>query len=222
MTTTIIIPSLNRPQYIKDTVENVRSVTDDFVLLYCVSDIASAEMLIELGVSFIYDCACTNMSCICDTRYVTRMNKLGRLVETEFLFTGTDDSLFHPNWLEELLAVAAQGFDLVVPDDMLNPSGTLALIRTSYIYNPGAVIDAPGLLFHPGYWHNGADVEQFATARYHGVFARAMDSKVQHLHASSTNRPMDDTYERFAYSAEGNERDHALLRERQALWKGSL
>jgi glycosyltransferase involved in cell wall biosynthesis len=221
MTTTIIIPSLNRPQYIKDTVENIRSVTEDFFLLYCVSDAASANELIALGVPFIYDCACIQVPCVCDTRYVTRMNKLGRLVETEFLFTGTDDSLFHPNWLEELLRVASKGFDVIVPDDMLNPSGTLALIRTSYIHDPGAVLDAPGLLFHPDYWHNGADVEQFATAIFHGRFARAMESKVQHLHASSTNRPMDDTYERFAYSAEGNQRDQALLERRKILWEGN-
>ncbi len=220
MTTTVIIPSLNRPQYIKDTVENLRGVTKDFEILYCVSDQTSAEKLIWLGVPFIYDCHCGGITCDCNTRYVTRMNKLGRLVDTEFLFTGSDDVLFHIGWLDELLRVASEGYDFVVPDDMLNPVGTQALIRTSYMRDPGAVIDAPGLLFHPGYWHNGADVEQFATAQYHGVFSRAMDSKVQHLHALSTNRPMDDTYERFAYDVTGNEQDHILLHSRKHLWKG--
>lgn len=146
-----------------------------------------------------------------DRRYVTRMNKMvSRLMEVQgvvvagqpvgydYVFFGSDDVVHHPFWLANAIKVmeTAPNAQVVVVNDLRNPSGTQALVRMDYL--PLAVFDDPASAFHKGYQHNFADTEMFRTAAKRGVIYRAMDSHVEHLHplhAGSAQRPWDSTYE---------------------------
>lgn len=195
--TAILIPSLNRPQNLERVWRDIRLGTDEeHTILWCVSDDASKEVLTSLGEWFLDD------SDTDDRRYVTRMNKLIRHVgEAKTIFFGSDDVIYHPGWLRAALRVMANGPEVVVVNDLRNPNGTQALIKTSYLDR--AVFDAPGEAFHPGYHHNFADTEQFYTAARRGVIARAMQSYVEHLHPifnDFRHAPWDKTYEDAASS----------------------
>lgn len=174
--TAILIPSLNRPQRLEELVQNIHSATsDEHALLFCVSDDQSKEILTSLGEWFLDDSEGT------DRRYVTRMNKLiEHIADAEFVFFGSDDVIHHPGWLRDAKKALQGPLQLVVVNDLRNQNGTQALIRTEYLEH--AVFDAPGLAFHPGYLHNFADTEQFYTAGKRGVYGRALNSYVEHLH----------------------------------------
>lgn len=190
--TAILVPSLNRPQYLQGLAENIHAATpQEHAILFCVSDDESKEVLASLGEWFLDD------SDVEDRRYVTRMNKLiGHIADADYIFFGSDDVIHHPGWLRDALRVMDRGPEVVVVNDLRNPNGTQALIKTSYLEH--AVFDAPGLAFHPGYLHNFADTEQFYTAHRRGVLARAMQSYVEHLHPIFNDQrhvPWDATYE---------------------------
>lgn len=211
MKTAILIPSLNRPQRLHDLVMNLRETTSDADRLFCVSDAASKALLDELGEWFLDD------SDIEDHRYVTRMNKLVTDYlddDIEAVFYGSDDVIYRENWLPNAQR-HLRGFACVVVNDLRNQNGTQALMRRDYLEH--AVFDAPGLAFHPGYLHNYADTEQFATAHKNGEYARAMDAVVEHLHplfGGENAAPWDATY-RVAMM--GWDHDTALFNARMAL-----
>ncbi len=202
----VLVPSLDRPHRIISVVAAVRvSTPKPHRLMFCVSDDDSKRILRELDIWFLDDSDCD------DRRYVTRMNKLVRYIgDAETVFFGQDDVTFHENWFTEAKAVMDDtGKAVVIVNDLHNPNGTAALMRSDYIQE--AVIDEPGNVFYSGYLHNFADDEQFLTARVKGQLARAPRSHVEHLHPSSGGAPMDETYAR---SWAGWDHDAALFKER--------
>ncbi len=209
----ILIPSLNRPQRLLPTIEAIHANTSEsHKIMFCVSDKESMDILDRAGEWFISD------EDDPDRRYVTRMNKLVRHLDSaETIFFGSDDVIHQPGWLTAALTVMKEtGAQLVVVNDLHNPSGTQALMDRRYL--PHAVFDAAGDAFHSGYYHNFADNEQHFTAYKHGLYARAMDSIVEHLHPlfrSQNAIPWDETYKVGAMH--GWDHDEALFKERAAL-----
>lgn len=209
--TAILIPSLGRAQYVKRTVGNIESNTPEpHDQWWCVAGDEYDEQLASIahgtdGTDGLQELYWIRDDDDEDRRYVTRMNKLVRHVldyqnaqKYEFLFFGSDDVTHHPGWLARAIEVmeTAENAQVVVVNDLRNPNGTQALIRTSYV--PLAVIDDPTKAFHDGYRHNFADTEMFVTAAARGVIYRAMDSHVEHLHPlhrGSAQRPWDETYQ---------------------------
>lgn len=195
--TAILVPSLNRPQYLFDLVKNIRDAThEEHRIYFLVGDPASKEVLEAIGgIEVLFDGESA------DKRYVTRMNKLIKHVVEDEVFFGSDDVVFHDEWLTRARAVMDQGYSTVVVNDLSNPNGTQALMRTDFL--PLACFDDPDAAFHHGYLHNFADTEQFSTAHLQGRLGRAMDSVVAHLHPGGhrtffdnphEKRPFDDTY----------------------------
>jgi hypothetical protein len=189
--TAILVPSLNRPQRLRDTVSNIHANTaEDHVLLFCVSDRESMDILDELDEWYLDD------SDVQDRRYVTRMNKLLKyLDDARTIFFGSDDVIHHRGWLTNALRLMETGPSCVVMNDLHNMAGTQALVRREYLER--AVFDAPGQAFHHGYKHNFADNEMFWTASVQHELAQAHDAIVEHLHpgfASPNSVPWDDTY----------------------------
>ena len=187
---TILVPSLNRALRLRQVVENIHEATPEpHRLLFCVGDEQSKRILDDLDEDYIDDALAD------DKRYVTRMNEMVRMVTTPTMFFGSDDVHHHPGWLSAALRIMDQGPSVVVVNDLRNPNGTQAVMRTSYL--PLAVYDAPGDAFHHGYLHNFADTEQFFTAHKRGAYARAMGSFVEHLHpvfGSPNSLGWDSTY----------------------------
>lgn len=210
MTTAILIPSLNRPQRLRQTISYLHANTaEPHRLLFCVSDIESKVILSELGEWYLDD------SDDPDRRYVTRMNKLVRHIDdADAVFFGSDDVIHHPGWLTEAWKVL-EDFSCVVVNDGHNPNGTQALMRAGFL--PFAVFDSPGDAFHNGYIHNFADNEQHFTAFKQGEYARAMESHVEHLHPlfqSDNAIPWDATY---SNAQKGWDHDQMLFNERVQL-----
>lgn len=210
----ILVPSLNRSQNLRRTVASIHDNTpEQHFILFMVSDPESMAILDELGEWYIDD------SLADDHRYVTRMNELiGYIDDAKTVFFGSDDVLHRPEWLSRALAVMDRGPAVVVVNDLRNPNGTQAVVRSDYI--PTAVFDAPGLAFHPGYLHNFADSEMFATAASRGLYARAMNSIVEHLHpvfGSQNSDHWDDTY---VNAQKGWDHDRALFEERMKRMAG--
>jgi hypothetical protein len=218
----ILLPSLGRPHRLDASATNIHHNTDlDHSILWCVGGIQSKAVLDGLGEVYIDD---TDDP---DKRYVTRMNKLIHhpvVRNARTVFFGSDDVVHHDGWLREALTqMEAQRKAVVVVNDMHNPNGTQAIVRTDYF--PLLCFDDPTVAFHPGYDHNYADTEQFATAMRYGQHGRAMESVVEHLHPifqTNTSRPWDDTYRNaFKHWQEDSvifhERMQALDREDEAI-----
>lgn len=193
MSTAILIPSLNRPHRIRFTAQVAHEATpEDHTIYWMVSDLESISLLNEMGEMYNEDATED------DRRYVTRMNKLVRVLgDEDQIFFGSDDIVFHPGWLREAQRVLDNNpkLQLVVVNDLRNRNGTQGLIRREYLEQ--ATFDAPGDAFHAGYQHNFADTEQFLLAEVKGVFGRAMDSFVEHLHPVMNGPrtiPWDETY----------------------------
>jgi hypothetical protein len=189
----ILLPSLGRPQRLADTAKNIHTNTDvDHRIFWCVDGLSSKQNLDAIGEKYIDD------SDTDDHRYVTRMNRLCRELPAEFrtVFFGSDDVVHHSFWLERAITVMEEqqkACDVV--NDGRNPNGTQALMLRDYL--PFAVFDDPEVAFHPGYQHNFADTEMFATAMKYGQYARAPESVVEHLHpifGARNARPWDATY----------------------------
>lgn len=211
--TAILIPSLNRPQRLRTTVENIHAMTpEQHFLLFAVSDPESKEILDELGEWYIDD------SLADDHRYVTRMNELiGYLDDAETMFFGSDDVVHHAGWLSWALSAMTPDKRVVVVNDMHNMAGTQAVVHRSYLQN--AVFDAPGLAFHPGYRHNFADNEMFFTARCQGEFVRSRESIVEHLHPihrSINSIEWDPTYQSALAGWDEDEKLWRMRREQIA------
>lgn len=206
--TAIFIPSLNRPHKIEPLLQNIKEVTPEpHEVYFMVSDKESVNILKRKGVNFWQDKK--------DTRYVTRMNFMYRNTTEPYMFMGSDDIWFYPDWLTNALRKMHEGYSVVVGDDMLNSNGTMALISRRYVDEQSCCIDTPRVLFYPDYHHDFADTEQFETAQKRGVFARAMDSIVEHQHWANDKSPKDATYELSSkYSVE----DYGLFQSRKHLW----
>lgn len=196
--TAILLPSLGRPQRLAEATKNIHESTDlDHAILWCVGGLQSLRVLEDVQDG---DCIILDDTDDPDKRYVTRMNKLmvtAAAYRFKTVFFGSDDVIHHDGWLGRALTIMeAQRKAIVVVNDLLNASGTQAVMRTDYL--PFAVYDDPDVAFHPGYKHNYADTEMFGTAIKYGQHARAMDSIVEHLHPLSNQkpnaRPWDDTY----------------------------
>lgn len=190
----ILVPSLGRAQRLEEVARNIHAATPEaHDILFCVGDPESKAVLDRLGERYLDDEGEP------DQRYVTRMNKLIRIVRYEgtarTVFFGSDDVVHHRGWLSEALRVMAEGPQVVVVNDLRNRNGTQAVMHIDYSIE--AVFDAPGDVFHDGYQHNFADDEQFFTAFHKGVYARAGASFVEHLHpvwGKPDSLPWDKTY----------------------------
>jgi len=207
----ILVPSLDRPQNLRATVANIHENTpESHFILFCVSDQESKDILDELEEWYVDDSDCE------DRRYVTRMNKLVKwLDDAKTLFFGSDDVIHHQGWLTAALRVMDEGPSVVVVNDLHNANGTQAVIRREYLQR--AVFDAPGLAFHPGYGHNFADNEMFATAQMQNEYARALFSFVEHLHplfGASNAAKWDETYRGAQRTWD---RDEAIWRARSQM-----
>lgn len=211
----ILIPSLNRAGRLREVVANIHAATpEEHLLFFCVGDPDSLAILEDLGEW------CLDDTDDPDKRYVTRMNKLVRVVRNQFpeagtVFFGSDDVKHHKGWLSEALFWMNKGPAVVVVNDLHNSNGTQAVVRMDYL--PYAVVDAPEDAFHHGYLHNFADTEMFLTARFQKQLGRAPDSFVEHLHPihhSPNQIAWDSTYEN---AARGWSHDEDLFEQRAEL-----
>lgn len=206
-TIAIFTPSLNRPHRLKELVENIRQTTTvPFKLYFVVSDEESVNILDSLGVSFWVDEGGT---------WIERNNFMYEKTDEPYIFLGSDDLRYHPNWDIEALKVMEEVDGVVPVNDKHNPNGTSALISRNYIDTMSGCIDAKGVIAYPEYQHNYADTELFETAKSRERFRYAINSVVEHLHHAAKKAPIDDTYKK---SDKTILKDKKLYDSRKHLW----
>jgi glycosyltransferase involved in cell wall biosynthesis len=155
--------------------------------------------------------------------YARKINHGILCTDAPWLFQAGDDLRFHDGWDETLLAFsqARPTGRVLGTNDMGNPlvkrgmHSTHSLIQRSYVEEYGT-IDEPGKALHEGYWHCWVDNELIETAKSRSAYWSCRRSVVEHLHHIWRKGTDDSTYRR------GQRRyheDHALFRERRALWR---
>lgn len=215
----IIVPVLNRPHRALPLAKSAAHGTDiPYRLLFVCSpeDGTQIDACQEAGDTLVVDRECGPGD------YAYKTNAGYRATREPWVFTAADDLIFHPRWASAALEIAeANDAHVVGTDDMWNPKvrqglhSTHTLVRRSYIDDPGASWDGPGILFHEGYSHQWVDTELVAVARARDVWAFSRQSRVEHLHPFAQKSVMDATYEKGL--AKGRE-DGRLFHERRRLY----
>ena len=152
--------------------------------------------------------------------YARKINAGISATFTPLIFTGADDLLFHPGWLDAATACFAPGVGVVGTNDlgsfwvMAGDHATHSLVTRDYVTKFGT-IDEPGKVLHEGYPHEWCDDELVATAKHRDAWAFAFDSHVEHLHPNWSKAPMDRIY---AQQCDRMRRGRRVFLRRQRLW----
>lgn len=189
----ILMPTIWRANRMKENVENLYDVTskDDIDIIFVIEkdDIESLEMSRKLDAITLINQRSRNFG--------GAINTAVRTLTHNYFFGGSDDFLFHKDWLPPLLELS-KNYGMVGTNDLGNPqvaAGELAvsyLIRRDYVNR--ACIGNPDDLLYEGYMHNFTDTELTETAIYNKEYAYCADSIVEHMHPAWGKSPIDDTY----------------------------
>lgn len=195
----VLIPVLGRPQRVAPLVENLSSSTAvPYRLVFLCSEGDEAEIEEVRGAGAEFRLGAWPPA---NGQYAKKINLGYRETDNPWLLLGADDIHFYMGWAEIALAAAGDRFHVVAFNDKMNyfvRQGLLAthsLIRRSYVDDPGASIDGPGVIYHEGYSHNFVDCELSLLARNRGVFKFVRGATLEHLHPLAKRAQMDSTYE---------------------------
>jgi glycosyltransferase involved in cell wall biosynthesis len=152
--------------------------------------------------------------------YARKMNYAWQRTQHEWVLFGADDLVFHPDWLDDALAVHEATSACVVGT---NDLGNARVVRGRHSthtlvhrdYGECGTIDDADVILHEGYWHNFVDDEFVQTAMWRQTWAFAAGSHVEHLHPNWGKAEGDATYRR---GMEHFEEDRQLYRQRARLW----
>ena len=160
------------------------------------------------------------------TRYAEGINELARMaVEDgcEWLGVMADDLKLHEGWWEEAMKVHAETGALVIGlQDCHNPRVIAGQHATHFLVHRTFLqvgsFDGPGTIMSTSYHHSFVDDELRTTALHYGIYAMAMESRVEHLHPVWGFGEWDETYERGAGT--DMDKDEALFHERMRKFIG--
>lgn len=204
----ILIPSLGRSENTEPLISNIRANTSsDHQIYFMTQDEETRKIAESMGTVVFTDPTSR-------TDYVARTNALYRLTDEPIIFTGSNDMLTTPGWLDKMWQKMCEGYSVVVPQDGLNPNGTQALISREYIQTQSCCMDEPNTVYFSGYKHAFSETEQFEVAQKRGVFARS-DALVEHLHHINKKREYDDTYRQAEKNSAGGDN---IFYSRRHLW----
>ncbi len=212
MSLAILVPVLDRPHRVEPLLASIAAATDvPHRVIFACSDQPTVDELDRLGAWYIRDEGGD------DGSWPKRINRLYKIVNEQYIFTGADDLNFHPGWFQAVMRFMdqMQGGGVVAVNDMLNMSGTHFAIARNYIEDFGASGDGPGIVAHEGYRHTYCDDEIRAMAQKNDKWRFATDAIVEHLHVGAGKAPMDETYA-LGESTMGQGRE--LFMSRGHLW----
>ena len=140
--------------------------------------------------------------------YARKINWAARQTDSEWIFTGADDIIFHADWDE---AALRDGHRVIGTNDLHNPSVKAGTHATHFLI-ARSWLEERGEIFHEGYDHWYVDNELVNVARKQGEWGFAADSHVEHLHPHWGLAEPDDTYRKGTRRAR---QDAALYRSRR-------
>ncbi len=185
----VLVPTLGRSAKLAAVSENIHwaTVSDhEIVFIAEAEDTATHETVEELGDQLHIN---THRAC-----YTGALNSAFPDTKGKYIFTGSDDLLFHYGWDQKVLAVMKDDIMVGGTNDLLNPQvlqgvmSTHMLIDRKYIEETGAAWgDPPGTVMHEGYGHHFGESEVVSLAIDRGVFAPCLDAVVQHLYGQDND-----------------------------------
>lgn len=236
MNVAILIPTLGRADALAPLLQNIRETTPEglYHVWFVVdqNDLPTHRKLFLIGPEVIPPASDFN-AVINDGTYPVK-TKAGYEAAERYAvrhwFDGdwavlptADDVVFHEGWYEaaaarfEDPAVQVVGTLDLTPATASGKNVTMPIVRRSYVDEPGAAYDEPGVLFHTGYHHNAVERELWQLAKHRGVAVFEPKSVIEHRHHSFGTREPDDT------DRKGNmanwDADLALYHRRERLWR---
>jgi hypothetical protein len=216
----VLVPVLGRPANAAPLAESLAASTDRARLVFVCTwaDLDQISAVAETGAEAI----------LADWQpgpgdYARKIQVGYDATDEPLVLLGADDLRFRPGWLEAVERVAEE-FDVGVvgTNDLGNPvvvrgeHSTHPVVRRCYIDSRGGVVDYPGMVYWPGYDHNGVDVELVETAKARGCYAHAHDAIIEHLHPLWRKAEEDATYRKGMTRAR---QDHRLVEARRRIWE---
>lgn len=220
----IVVPLLGRPHRVRPILQSIAdTAVEASVMVVVSSHDGPTVMAVQAALNTVPKLSLLSVEYCNVGDYARKVNAAFLQTDHPFLFLAADDLDFHPGWCEAALKrMEDPTVGVVGTQDLGNPlvlageHSTHSLVRRSYVYDPGAVIGAPGAVLNVDYPHEFCDNELVETAMFHGAWAFADDSIVEHLHPNWHKAPNDELYgQSYDRSVVGE----ALFRQRRHLWE---
>jgi glycosyltransferase involved in cell wall biosynthesis len=214
----ILIPVLRRPENARKVVDSIRGHTmSDYRILFICSprDTPQITACVQTGAETIL----TDWNPAAGD-YARKINFGFAQTDSEWIFQGADDVIFHPNWDVAAISASRNGKRVIGTNDLHNPSvkrgthSTHTLIARSYIEERPATVDESDPVMWEGYDHQYVDLELVEVAKRRGEFQFAKQAIVEHFHPHWGNAVMDPTYRKATRRTVA---DRNLYRERMGL-----
>lgn len=193
----IYIPTLGRFEKLIPLVKNIAETTTVPYVIHFATDEPEAIKILQEANDPHVRIGITQEDC---KSYAKRINKLYDLtpndVDSEYIFTGSNDIKFTNGWDVELLKeMSIPGVGVVAANDLFNPNGTNFLISRNYINSVGGTFDGTkGKVFHE-YTHNFCDTELVAKAMAANAYRFAQKAIVEHNHPVAKKAEDDWVYQ---------------------------
>jgi hypothetical protein len=214
----ILIPVLRRPENAQKVVDSIRASTmSEYRILFICSprDIPQINACSQTGAQVL----------LTDWNpgsgdYARKINLGFAHGDSEWVFQGADDVIFHPNWDVAAIWASRNGKRVIGTNDLHNPSvrkgthSTHSLIMRSYVEERPATVDESDPVLFEGYDHQYVDLELVTVAKWRKEFQMAKNAIVEHFHPHWGNAVSDPTYRKAMRRSVA---DRNLYRERMGL-----
>jgi hypothetical protein len=214
----ILIPVLRRPENAQRVVDSIRASTmSEYRILFICSprDIPQINACSQTGAQVL----------LTDWNpgsgdYARKINLGFAQGDSEWVFQGADDVIFHPNWDVAAIWASRNGKRVIGTNDLHNPSvkkgthSTHSLIMRSYVEERPATVDESDPVLFEGYDHQYVDLELVTVAKWRKEFQMAKNAIVEHFHPHWGNAESDPTYRKAMRRSVA---DRNLYRERMGL-----
>jgi hypothetical protein len=214
----ILIPVLRRPENAQRVVDSIRASTmSEYRILFICSprDIPQINACSQTGAQVL----------LTDWNpgsgdYARKINLGFAQGDSEWVFQGADDVIFHPNWDVAAIWASRNGKRVIGTNDLHNPSvkkgthSTHSLIMRSYVEERPATVDESDPVLFEGYDHQYVDLELVTVAKWRKEFQMSKNAIVEHFHPHWGNAESDPTYRKAMRRSVA---DRNLYRERMGL-----
>jgi hypothetical protein len=193
----IIVPVMKRPQNAHPFMASLRMSMSEPRTVYAICDSGDDPTLGAWAGEGAVTLLCPNGS-----TFPIKAQYGYEQTRSEWIMLVGDDVRFARGWWTEVMKVACFNPEaqLIATNDMHNPfvtagvHATHPVIKRSWVDESGASWDGPGHIVHTGYNHAYCDDEWSMKAKMEGVFAPALEARVDHLHPTWQQGPWDDVY----------------------------
>jgi hypothetical protein len=196
----ILIPVLRRPQNAQKVVDSIRrSTMSEYRILFICSprDMPQIDACSQTGAHVL----------LTDWNpgpgdYARKINLGYAAGDSEWVFQGADDVIFHPNWDVAAIWASRNGKRVIGTNDLHNPGvrrgkhSTHTLIMRSYVEERPATADESDPVLFEGYDHQYVDMELVMVAKQRNEFQMAKNAIVEHFHPHWGNAASDPTYKK--------------------------